>query len=127
MRNLEFRIWSPILKRFFKPQWIAGDGLQALWLHTGNKISIENNPVIQQFTGLFDKNKKKIFEGDIVKWNNKIWVISWNKKNCQYFLQSIKSYNAGKPIAGEWHFGKERMENYSKIIGNIFQHPKLLK
>src|ERR1017187_3106063 len=55
-RPIEFRVWDLMLKKFvpFIPILLA---------------SIEDGKsyVYQQYTGLKDKNNKKIFEGDIVK------------------------------------------------------------
>ena len=123
----------PILfrgKRQNKSGWVYGD-LNQNDVHQGTSIlenGCINNAVIKetvgQFVGLEDKNKKKIFEGDIVELNNKktglvfwgFWELSNEKGFCCWCSggMAISSYK-NNPVA------------YSaKVIGNIFDNPELL-
>ncbi len=117
-RQIKFRVWSDTLKQFFTPQWISADGLQLLYLHSGNQIEIVNNPKIQQFTGLYDKNKKEIFEGDIINlydFNVSIF------KSCYevIFNRGSFCFKQDTRSIGSWALELE-------IIGNILQNKDLL-
>ena len=78
-----------------------------------------------QYTGLIDKNGRKIFEGDIVKhYCNSdnpekfdIGVISWNEKKCNFY----RTRNGSSDLYG--------IANYCiyEVIGNIFDNPELLE
>jgi uncharacterized phage protein (TIGR01671 family) len=89
---------------------------------------------VGQYTGLTDKNGKKIFEGDIVQatitYNNfphdrvdnktAIFEIKYHEKHC-YFYLAKKNYNM--LFDGNWSYYLKEIE----IIGNIHDNPELLK
>lgn len=117
----------------FNNVWVYGDLLTnkgVHYIHPQNnvfrldgelaKILIAHevlSETIGQFTGLTDKNGKKIFEGDIVRWITRredkvIGVIEYS--DCSFLLLSIgKIYDFSimKDI---------------EIIGNIHDNPELL-
>ena len=70
---------------------------------------------VGQFTGLTDKNGKKIFEGDIVKYENKIYEIKYLEKYAR-FAPSNES-----TVFMVCAF------NHLEVVGNIHDNPELLK
>lgn len=75
---------------------------------------------VGQFTGLFDKNGKEIYEGDVVSaWSTGVKTIG-----------EVKQRNDGMwfiypPL---WHFNpNSKGRDDVEIIGNIYENPELLK
>lgn len=79
-----------------------------------------------QYTGVPDKNRRKIFEGDIVR--RKMFdgyivgVVVWFDIGvCGYYLKHGNTYY---PIGADEHTGTAAGD---EVIGNIFDNPELLE
>ena len=73
------------------------------------------------FTGLFDKNKKEIYEGDILKTNNHLDYIEWKDEFSGFKYHSDKS----RMTMVDW-FENGQYAGV-EVIGNIYENPELLK
>lgn len=68
---------------------------------------------IGQYTGLTDKNGVKIFEGDVLKWDEKEW-------GCPFFEIVTWNYELFEIRQREW-------KSFCEVVGNIFDQPELLE
>lgn len=75
----------------------------------------------QQFTGEFDKNKKEIYEGDIVRVTSEEWENENFLAEVIFSDASFLSKIDDNDIRGLWS-GDD-----IEIIGNIFENSELLK
>ena len=122
-RSIEFRVWDIIEKSFID----NGKGLSFIDLA---EYECENSSlkkpefIFQQFTGRLDTNGKKIFEGDIIieaddnhKNPSKAIIVFENAA----FNADFNYFNDDFDMVGiVGNLGT------LKVIGNIFENPKLL-
>lgn len=91
---------------------------------------------VGQYTGLTDKNGKRIFEGDIVKyhlWDDKF---DYCEVKFGYFYAAMDSYNGGPALgfyladingkADDRGFS-QNIYKFVEVIGNIHDNPELLQ
>ena len=79
---------------------------------------------ICQYTGLTDKNGKKVFEGDILRHADEtILKTVWNDRKYGFAAQCVKGSVLLKDCKwGLWEFESDEVE----VIGNVFDNPELL-
>lgn len=68
-REIKFRVWDNENKTWIDPWWIQFGSYNRLITDVGCYVNLQEHPdryVIQQYTGVKDKNGKEIYEGDII-------------------------------------------------------------
>ncbi|WP_029187683.1 YopX family protein [Streptococcus suis] len=124
----KFRAWDKISHAWRHDIYIGLDGLAKDLSRTGEEpfeLPLDN-VILMQSTGLFDKNGKEIFEGDVVSFedasdNENVFVNKGVVEICQL----------------GWHFSNRvsvDMEDLldghvldCEIIGNIYENPELVE
>ena len=115
MREILFRG-----KRIDNDEWVYGD-----LVRIGNKSYITHcvDPdTVGQYTGLTDKNGKKIFEGDIV-------VVPLSGKSAKGIVEYFKTDICGFVVITQPEYSNYVLQKNStyEVIGNIHDNPELLE
>lgn len=122
-REIKFRAWDDANKRFLDP-------LSAIHFSPdGNHLLVEKRPGretwsplngnsgfpkwmhLQQFTGVYDKTGKEIYEGDIVETYGHRFEVHFDGGRFEF-----------KDSSGAFGMGEN-----CEVIGNIYDNPELVK
>lgn len=116
--RFKFRVWNNKMQKFhivFSMHGIVNDTLEG--------YAKDDNFVLEQCTGLKDKNGKLIYEGDIVEvseaFEDGIYKIEFCQSDCEYNL-----YNREDNFIYQL---TKSMTRYMEVIGNIHENKDLLK
>ena len=121
MRVIKFRAWHLNLNEFLKDGFsISQDGL-FLYDDNLNEWEIDPNFVIEQYTGLKDKNGVEIYEGDVIRGNLYEWDLP--TMGCIIY-DSEHSTFANKNDGGITFLFRI---NKISVIGNIRENPELIE
>lgn len=130
MREIEFRAWLKDEKRMvvdeqvFIPLIVTNKGIMKLnpnirednYYFVGEQ---EEDYILMQYTGLKDKKLKKIFEGDIVKFDNKLYKVIWDNDECRFGLTN----NVENTLLLLTSWRMQKLE----VIGNIYENRELIE
>ena len=132
-RKIEFRAWDNIAKMMIYPneyehEFITFDGKAVqIFGNPQERTDVEElDYTLMQFTGLYDCNNQKIFEGGILKYDGDYEGDRWEEEGVAEVRYVDNSFNLwfGDEFIGDlWHFVHNRN---AVVIGNIFQNPDLL-
>nr|DAS71674.1 MAG TPA: YopX protein [Caudoviricetes sp.]DAX81287.1 MAG TPA: YopX protein [Bacteriophage sp.]DAY22895.1 MAG TPA: YopX protein [Caudoviricetes sp.] len=121
----KFRAWDTTKKEMFKDTFAITESGQVVVVEQEDVMSppdyvFVDHLVIMQSTGLFDKNNKEIFEGDIVLVLDSPYTVFYDNEKGSYRL---------KPHDDRWNV--DYMSNFShggnfEVVGNIYENKELL-
>jgi uncharacterized phage protein (TIGR01671 family) len=130
-RQIKFKAWDIESKHMLSWEEIL-DEIESEGFSMFDHIFRQDHYILMQFTGLFDKNGKEIYEGDI--------VVSWFEYGDDFGI-SIGEMEKTRPYVIEYKhapldqaigfsyfpcMGQENYSEYIEIIGNIHESPDLL-
>lgn len=85
-----------------------------------------------QFTGLYDKNGKEIYEGDIMQTNlnaKPFGIVSWNERGFFFIDTSFGKYPSGEyiPLGNALRIIIDKKTLQWEIIGNIYDNYDIIQ
>ena len=125
MREMKFRAWDKKNQKFiynvektydYRCRGFGADE------DSFQDILEDDNYVVQQYTGLKDKNNEEIYEGDIIEYQNDITskivakgIVVYDNNECLYAVNNapLQHFVYGTEIG--------KMEVFIKVVGDIFE------
>ncbi len=125
-REIKFRGWIPSEGRYGV---LGAVEVKVLLDRAAHEARTLGETVLEQYTGLKDKNGVEIYEGDIlgdnaiVEWfTNLVWDGGGSLHSGFYCKKWAEYWHEGDPIDMSFHTGFNGVE----VIGNIHENPELL-
>ena len=140
-RVIKFRAWDVLRKRMITERLqFTYDEDHCFNCMYDDRERIVEEKIVMQFTGLKDINDIEIYEGDIIKYGDKIQTIIFgceeiNDNECYQSNYSVGFHRKGKDGEIEHlDYNGERTRWYSpkhpnnfEVVGNIHENPELLE
>ncbi|EQK39767.1 yopX family protein [[Clostridium] bifermentans ATCC 638] len=138
MREIKFRIWNNEEKEMIENKDIYNiDFRKDIFFSSvmvDGFILNESNYRLMQYTGLKDKNGKKIYEGDIVKCTGMIELTGVVKfKDCEFCIKYKGKYDRQfnyKSLKENEKYNDGKcsfdLKNEFEVIGNLYDNKELL-
>lgn len=136
MRELKFRVWDKLEERFTT----CDEGYQGHYVLSlkGEFHNLQNGSggkeyIVQQYTGMKDRNGKEVYEGDIVKWGMshdqetafpRLRVVEFNEKQLIYKVVEVGEYPASVDYLYE---AIQPSTRWCEVVGNTFENSELLE
>ena len=128
MRKIEFRIWAD--NRFYYKCLVGNTNnvedskwtCSLVWLEDKKQWVHCDNGIICQYTGLKDKNKKRIYEGDILRVEKiDLAQIIYDEDRMAWGIKPINDFYFDSPLLAD----NTSLE--LEVIGNIYENADLLE
>lgn len=119
-REIKVRAWSNEHHKYCDFVTLSEIGRWVGWIKTSRVLLTTINIVLEQDTGLKDKNGKEIWEGDIVSSHNGDITGKITQHKCgEWRIEWIGIYGGSSSLYDEHHL--------CEVVGNIQENPELLE
>lgn len=126
----KFRVWLPDIDQMLRVKALVfeKDKTRCVCGYSFDFYLEDENATIMQSTGLFDKNNKEIFEGDVIA--NGPDVMCMKRHNTLGFYVEKKGkveFIADCAVLEEFEEDAKEIADSLEIIGNIYENKDILE
>lgn len=139
----KFRYFNKLTKEMVTSDFVVSSQGRVIDTYNNNGwVDMGDTAILMQSTGLFDKNGKEIFEGDVVTYNSSKsnYIVSFGQFICYFSAYNKRGENILRLAPGYgwylkhfrdsfWNVSGEVMDEPANIevLGNIHEHPDLVE
>lgn len=133
--RFRFRVYDKSEECYVDPDecelfFIEPNGAITIGVYYGDieetRLCKQENLCIEQCTGLKDKNGQLIYEGDIVKQDDKVFIVKWSDEDVASCGCCIPRFS-GVGFICENSFQRGDLDRDIEVIGNIHENADLLE
>ena len=120
----KFRAWDKETKTM--------NGMAEIYRNRNQEIELrprDENIILMQSTGLFDKNGKEIFEGDIVTDGEFARIVQYHQTLGFYMFdeEGDERFFSDSATLEDFEEDAKIVSEILEIIGNVYENPELLE
>ena len=121
MREIEFRAWNRITERYYYNVQAThdadiGDSFQ--------NVLDNDELIVEQSTGINDKNGVDIYDGDYIRTKSNIYKVEWF--NTAFWAIPDSGHGSSQPISRLYEY-EDGTAYGIEVIGNIHENSELLE
>ena len=137
MRDIRFRAYDMISGKMYYDGNLENGDVMVLNIDGGIQFSSDDTYkaedfILMQYTGLFDKNGKGIYEGDVVArtapWSFKpqLGKIEFSKEFPSFVFIPIHKREIDKASSGPYYTIPFNIQDELEVIGNVYNNQELM-
>lgn len=119
MREIKFKAWDRLKKEVCHKigcVYVALEG-SIVEVFNDDETDVSGRYELMQFTGLRDRNGKEIYEGDVIKFDNRLFLVFWDQERAAF-----ENATDGGSFMNQPTIEALKIE----VVGNIYENPELM-
>lgn len=125
MREIKFRAWDKVQQRMLAPACPMFNGGIAWGEGGGCYDSSQEGFVVEQFTGLKDRNGQDVYEGDILKCLDSMTPDEFVTNEVRFCAGAFVLWCGEKGYIPLFWILRKGWDDRMEVVGNIHENPEI--